>query len=118
MRRLCLLIPLFLFAACGDHPLKGDWNQSMAGGTKGITLQFNTENDQCGLHGAPREDGGHRHASGTYTYDEAGGAVTVNIELLTQEGEGSWTGTLVDGKLSLSSAEGKLVEFELGDAPH
>lgn len=116
MRRLLLLVPMFLFAACSGHALDGHWNQVTADGKPGITIEFDTKSSECGLHGAPREDGGHRHASGTYTYDAATQALTVKMKLL-EDGPEQWTGKLVDGKLELSSAGAKL-EFKKGAAAH
>ena len=40
MRRLLLLIPMLLFAACSGHALEGHWNQVTADGKPGITIEF------------------------------------------------------------------------------
>lgn len=118
MRRLLLLFALFSFAACsGGHPLEGSWNEQLADGKPGMSIQFSMKSDECYVHGRPEADGHHDHVNGTYTFDEAAGKVMVNAKLLGDKGPAEWSGTLVDGKLSLGSADQKL-EFALGKAAH
>lgn len=117
MRRVLSLVSLFLLAACSsEHPLTGSWNQQTADGKPGITIEFDTETDDCGLHGAPREDGSHRHAGGTYTFDAESGAMTVSMEII-EGGATEWTGKLEGGTLTLRSADQNL-EFKPGKARH
>jgi hypothetical protein len=117
MRQLLLTVPLFLFAACGSHhALDGHWNQAKADGTRGMTLEFDTKSADCIVHTAPDESGHHDHGEGTYSFDMTTGSLTIQMKL-----EGAdpveWKGTLTDGKITLSSADGKL-EFAKGAAAH
>ncbi|MCR9247124.1 MAG: hypothetical protein NXI31_18990 [bacterium] len=121
MRRsnLLLSLPLLLLAACGDapHPLAGSWNQALADGKKGISVEFSKKSDKCFLHGAPRADGTHDHANGTYTFDEGTGAITVKMKLLEDKAATDWAGKLENGAMTLSSADGK-VELRIGESAH
>lgn len=117
MRRFAMIAVLSAFAACSGHPLEGAWNEDLAGGKKGMTLEFNTKGTECMVHTAPAADGSHDHVKGTYTFDEKSNALTVNARLLGADKSDAFTGTLGNGHIELSSADGKL-KFEKGDGAH
>ncbi|MCB9877352.1 MAG: hypothetical protein H6835_07095 [Planctomycetes bacterium] len=119
LRALTLFASLSL-AACGDsHPLAGSWSQETPDHKPGMSLSFETKEGGTRLqvHTAPDANDSHEHIHGTYTFDAATGAVSVDAELLGKGKPGKWTGKLADGHLELGAADTKL-EFHQGKDPH
>jgi hypothetical protein len=113
-----LLFPaLLVLAACSDHPLAGSWNQHTGADAEGMSLEFQTDGDEIMVHTAPDASGHHEHVHGTYTFDAASGALTVNAALIGDDKAKSWTGKLNGDKLELGAADTKLT-FEKGSAAH
>ncbi|MCA8974143.1 MAG: hypothetical protein KDC98_05445 [Planctomycetes bacterium] len=115
MRRTAICSVLLALAACGSHPLDGAWNQELAGGGSGLTLEFEVGGSR--ILGHQDVDGQHSHIDGTYTFDESTMAVTVKGQLMGAGKADSWTGKVAGEHLELSSADGKL-EFHHGDHVH
>lgn len=119
LRTLTLFASLFL-AACGDsHPLAGSWSQETADGKAGMSLSFQTKEGGTAVmvHTAPRADGTHDHVEGSYTFDAATGAMTVDAELLGSGKPSKWAGKLDAGHIELAAADTKL-KFHKGSDPH
>lgn len=111
-----LIFPALLtLAACGEHPMAGNWTQVTGTDKVGMTITFDGHSNKISVHLAPRADGGHDHAHGdlTYLYDDATQAVTVEAELLGANKPSSWAGKVNGTKLELGAADTKL-QFEKG----
>ena len=105
-------------AACsGSHPLAGAWGQDLPDGKKGMVLEFQIPGSECMVHTAPGPDGGHSHIRGTYTFDEASGALTVEVDLLGEGKANSFGGKLDGDRLQIGAADQKLV-FKRVDSAH
>lgn len=119
LRTLLLLVAgLGCLAACGGHPLAGNWRQDTGGDTPGMTLSFDADSDRIMVHTAPTgADGHHDHVDGTYTFAQDSGAVTVRAFLLGNDQPGTWTGTLAGERLELGAADTRLA-FTKGGDPH
>ena len=103
IRTLALLASSLLFAGCSHHPLEGGFSQQVDGGGEGMHAEFDTASNKFLAHTAPRADGGHDHVDGTYTFDAASGAVTVNALLMGDKKPGTWSGKLAGDALELSA---------------
>lgn len=112
-RNLFLLAPLFVFAACSNHPLEGGWSQQLPEGKSGIFVEFSTADNRALAHGATREDGGHGHASGTYEFDASTGALSIAWQHTCEGIEGSWQGTVVGDAVEFTAGSNK-VAFRRG----
>lgn len=113
-----LFLPLLLFAACSDdHPLAGNWAQKTPDGKPGMSLEFDTKGTRLMVHTAPRPDGGHDHVEGTYTWDATAKTLAVKAALLGPAKADSWTGSMNDSTVELTSPDGKLL-FQRGGKPH
>ena len=111
-----LLFPaLLLLVSCSKHPLHGGWREEGAKAPR--VLSFDPAGSKLMVHTPPRPDGGHDHLHGTYTFDAATKAVTVQCKLLGDGKADRWSGTLADKALELSSADGKLA-FARGGSAH
>ena|SRR5689334_852845 len=114
--RFLRLLPLVLFAACSHHhPLDGTWNQELAGGAKGMHIEFDVKSDNVEVGTAPRPDGTHDHKHGKYTFDAATKAITVKVKLGDDGKEETWTGKLDGQHLELTAADGKPLKFAHSD---
>ena len=112
------LTALLALAACGsDHPLDGHWAQDTGSDAQGIGIDFDGGSDKVFVHLAPNPDGTHGHAKGTYTWDAASQAVTVDAALLGDGEATSWSGKLAEGALELS-ASGTTLRFAKGGSAH
>ena len=121
MRKLFLaFLPAVLFAACGHdhdhtaaantHAIHGDWTQDTGSAAKGIGLTFYSDGTKVGLHTVPRADGSHDHLYGTYTFDAATKALTINkLKLLGDDKADAWTGTVGTDRIELSAGADKVV---------
>ncbi|MCA8965548.1 MAG: hypothetical protein H6838_20705 [Planctomycetes bacterium] len=119
IRTLALIVSSFLFAGCGHdhHPLEGGFSQQVAGDGEGMHVEFDLESNKLLVHTAPDADGHHDHVDGTYTFDAATGAVTVNALLMGGKKPGTWTGKLTGDDLELSAGTDKL-SFRRGGEAH
>ncbi len=117
IRTFALLLSSFLFAACSHHPLEGGFSQQVSGDGKGAHAEFDVSSNKFMLHTAPDAEGHHDHVDGSYTFDAATGAVTVNAALMGDKKPAVWTGKLSGDDLELSAGTDKLV-FKRGGAAH
>jgi len=117
IRRLSYVVAPFLLVACGGHPLAGNWSQDLGEGKQGMSLTFEVGGERILVHTAPDAEGHHDHLDGTYTFDAASRAVTVQARLGGDGQPGSWTGAVDGDHLELGAADTKL-SFHRGADPH
>ena len=113
-RSLLPLSLLLLATACGGHALAGTWTQRTEANAPGAAIEFERGGDKVMVH-LPPEPGqtGHGHESGTYTFDETSGAVTVRAAILGKGKPATWTGTMSGSSLELN-ADGTKLSFRKG----
>ena len=109
---------LLILAACSSDgsPMAGNWVEDTGSDAIGMTLSFDGHSDEFWAHLAPREDGSHDHAHGTYSYDEETKTVTVKAKLMGDGKADTWTGKVDGQTLELGAADTKL-KFRQGGSP-
>ncbi|MBL8755260.1 MAG: hypothetical protein JNK15_18315 [Planctomycetes bacterium] len=122
MRLRLLVLPLFLFAACGgDHAstggdaLAGHWSPVGKVGELEVGLEFDGKGDKVVGH----VDGpdGHVHPPGlTYSFDAATKKVTLKGKVLGDGKADTWTGTLGGDTLELVGGTDKFTVKKGGKA--
>lgn len=116
--RLCLLaVPVLLFAACGhEHALAGHWKaEKPPAPVEKLGIDFDAKSDAVLTHLDTAD--GHGHKKGTYTFDAATMAVTVNCLVLGDGKPETWTGKLAGDSLELTGGTDKLT-FKKGGSAH
>jgi hypothetical protein len=116
--RLLLCSILLSFAAScseGTDAMAGNWKPDGQSGAHTVGLEFDGKGDKVMGH----VDGpdGHKHPSGTYTYDAATKLVTVRAKLLGDAMADTWTGTVAGDSLELTGGTTKL-KLKKGGSAH
>ena len=118
IRQLPMLAVFALAAACGsDNPLAGNWSQDTGTDAEGMMLSFDGKSDKLQVHTAPDAEDHHDHISGTYVFDAASKAVTVNASLMGADKAASWSGQLDGDSLEIGAADTRL-KFKRGGTAH
>lgn len=118
IRSLAVLVPFVLLAACsGGHALAGHWKAETppAPFTK-VGLDIDGGSNAALAH-LDTADGHSHPPKGTYTFDAATGAVTVNVKLLGDGKAETWAGKLTGDSLELVGGKDTL-KFKKGGSAH